>query len=97
MVKNSSAIATAAGIVKVPSSFGKAQPATARATPNIATAITACMTSTHHRLVRNTSTNGLHSGFSTHGKVMRLVKSAISPLGMPNCAKSVILTLVTRK
>ena len=61
------------------------------------TAITNCIDSTHHRLVRSTSTNGLHKGLITQGNAISDVKSAISALGIPNCVNSVTLTLVTRK
>ena len=63
----------------------------------IVKAITACITSTHQRLVRSTSTNGLQSGLTTHGKEISEVKSAICALGIPNCVNNVTLTLVTRK
>ena len=61
------------------------------------TAISSCITNTHHRLVRITSTNGLQSGLTTQGNAISEVNKAISLLGTPSCANSVTLILVTKK
>ena len=42
-----------------------------------------CIVTTQNRLVRVMSTNGLHSGFTTHGKFSKLVYSARSVFEIP--------------
>ena len=44
-----------------------------KATPASDEPISTCMASTHQRLVLQMSTNGLHSGFITHGRLSQLV------------------------
>ena len=59
-------------------------------------AISSCMETIHHRLLRNMSTNGLQRGFIIQGSPIRLVIRARVPLSMPislNITTDMVLTM----
>ena len=55
-----------------------------RPTPKSAMEINSCMTKNQLRLVLFKSTNGLQSGFKTHGRYSQLVYNPMSALLMPS-------------
>ena len=61
------------------------------------TAISSCITRIHHRLLRKISTKGLQSGLMSHGRPMRLVRSATRPLSMPKSLNIRIEMVLTMK
>ena len=61
------------------------------------TVIRACIASTHQRLVRSTSTSGLHKGLITQGRYSRLVYIARSALLIPILLNIVTETTFTMK
>ena len=63
----------------------------------IESAISACITMNHHRVVLMTSTKGDQRGLITHGKVMSEVKSAIRSTGIPKSVNIATEMAVTMK
>ena len=59
--------------------------------------ITVCMASIHQRLVRTTSTMGLHRGLITQGRYSSDVSAASEALSMPRRLNMVTETTLTRK